>query len=204
VVGDGTLRIGDLAGATGVSVSTIRSWEQRYGLLRPTRTVGGHRAYVPGDVGRVRAVQALVAAGLTVAAAAARVGAGATEPVVEPSPVPEEAGRGTSDTVDAEALAVVHTATRGLLRATTAAEVVDVLLDATRALGGDVVAPVEGDGRALPLDLSFGELDPLLPAADPDSAARLRLEQRLPPLVEDARLAITRIRRSNVYRRPSP
>ena len=209
---EASLRIGEVAAQTGLAVSTVRAWEQRYGLLRPSRTSGGHRLYGPGDVARVRAVQSLVRSGLTVAAAAARVGA--DELVVEPAPVPapvpvpvgagagggdsrSASGRPTASPVDLDALATVHTATRRLLRATTAAEVVAVLVDATKALGGTVVSPSDTHAPAVPLDLSFGECEPLLPAAEPTSIARLRLEQRLPALVEDARFVIARIRRSD-------
>src|SRR3954462_9494118 len=65
------MRIGDVAVRVGMSVSTLRAWERRYGVLRPERTAGGHRVYREDDVDRVRTIQARIAAGWTVAAAAA-------------------------------------------------------------------------------------------------------------------------------------
>jgi DNA-binding transcriptional MerR regulator/methylmalonyl-CoA mutase cobalamin-binding subunit len=41
--------IQDLAGALGVSTSTLRAWERRYGLLMPQRSQGGHRLYSDAD-----------------------------------------------------------------------------------------------------------------------------------------------------------
>ncbi|HZQ26488.1 MAG TPA: MerR family transcriptional regulator [Acidimicrobiales bacterium] len=70
LVGGFSLRIGDVAARTGVSVPALRAWENRYGLLTPHRTPGGHRLYSEDDVDRVRRVQLLVAHGWTVAAAA--------------------------------------------------------------------------------------------------------------------------------------
>jgi len=47
---DGTLRIGDLARATGTKVETIRYYE-RVGLLpSPGRTPGNYRAYGPAEL----------------------------------------------------------------------------------------------------------------------------------------------------------
>jgi DICT domain-containing protein len=40
-----SLSIGDLAERTGVPVSTLRTWETRYGLPVPRRVAGGHRRY---------------------------------------------------------------------------------------------------------------------------------------------------------------
>ena len=39
---DGVLRIGELSKRAGVSPELLRAWERRYGLLRPTRSSGGH------------------------------------------------------------------------------------------------------------------------------------------------------------------
>jgi PAS domain S-box-containing protein len=74
------LRIGELARRTGVGVSTLRAWERRFGLPEPARTAGGQREYDDADIERVQAVVRLVAEGLTLPAAIARVhlaGAGA-------------------------------------------------------------------------------------------------------------------------------
>jgi MerR family transcriptional regulator, light-induced transcriptional regulator len=68
--GPGYLRIGQLARRTGVSPELLRAWEQRYGLLQPTRTPGGFRLYSAADEARVQRMQRLVSGGLAAAQAA--------------------------------------------------------------------------------------------------------------------------------------
>jgi MerR family transcriptional regulator, light-induced transcriptional regulator len=79
--GPGYLRIGELAKRTGVSPELLRAWEQRYGLLQPTRTPGGFRLYSAADEARVQRMQALVSGGLAAAQAARLVLSGG-----EPAP----------------------------------------------------------------------------------------------------------------------
>jgi DNA-binding transcriptional MerR regulator len=67
---DGAMRIGELSRRTGVSPELLRAWEQRYGLLRPTRSDGGYRLYSGDDEDRVRRTRALIAGGLSAAEAA--------------------------------------------------------------------------------------------------------------------------------------
>src|SRR5918998_4819726 len=50
---DAAFNIAALARRTGVAPDTLRKWEQRYGILRPTRTAGGQRRYSELDVARV-------------------------------------------------------------------------------------------------------------------------------------------------------
>jgi methanogenic corrinoid protein MtbC1 len=47
------LNIAALSRRTGVAPDTLRKWEQRYGVLQPTRTVGGQRRYSEQDIQRV-------------------------------------------------------------------------------------------------------------------------------------------------------
>jgi DNA-binding transcriptional MerR regulator len=47
------LNIAALAQRTGVAPDTLRKWEQRYRILRPSRTPGGQRRYSERDVARV-------------------------------------------------------------------------------------------------------------------------------------------------------
>jgi DNA-binding transcriptional MerR regulator len=85
------MRIGELSRRTGVSPELLRAWEQRYGLLRPTRSSGGFRLYSAEDEARVRRTSALIADGLSAAEAAklagdrSPVGAGtaADQPLVD-------------------------------------------------------------------------------------------------------------------------
>jgi DNA-binding transcriptional MerR regulator len=57
------MRIGELAERTGVSVRSLRYYEQQ-GLLASDRTTGGHREYPERAVDRVIRIQELFAAGL--------------------------------------------------------------------------------------------------------------------------------------------
>jgi len=67
---DAAIRIGELARRTGVSPELLRAWEQRYGLLQPTRSPGGFRLYSEADEARIRRVTRLIADGLSAAQAA--------------------------------------------------------------------------------------------------------------------------------------
>jgi MerR family transcriptional regulator, light-induced transcriptional regulator len=67
---DSVMRIGELSRRTGVTPELLRAWEQRYGLLRPTRSAGGFRLYSDADEARVRRTSALIAEGLSAAEAA--------------------------------------------------------------------------------------------------------------------------------------
>jgi DNA-binding transcriptional MerR regulator len=58
------VRIGELAARAGVSVRSLRYYEEQ-GLLASTRTAGGQRWYAEVDVERVVLVQRLYAAGLS-------------------------------------------------------------------------------------------------------------------------------------------
>jgi DNA-binding transcriptional MerR regulator len=74
------MRIGELSRRTGVTPELLRAWEQRYQLLRPSRSSGGFRLYSSADEARVRRTTALIAEGLS-AGEAARLAA--TEDGVE-------------------------------------------------------------------------------------------------------------------------
>lgn len=64
------MRIGELSRRTGVTPELLRAWEQRYQLLRPSRSSGGFRLYSSADEARVRRTTALIAEGLSAAEAA--------------------------------------------------------------------------------------------------------------------------------------
>ena len=78
--GPGFVRIGELAKRTGVSPELLRAWEQRYGLLEPTRTAGGFRLYGAADEARIRRMQSLVSGGLAAAQAARLILSGEPAP----------------------------------------------------------------------------------------------------------------------------
>jgi DICT domain-containing protein len=54
---------------TGVTASTLRAWEERFGFPRATRLAGGHRRYDDRDVEHIRRVVAERARGRSLAAA---------------------------------------------------------------------------------------------------------------------------------------
>ena len=54
--------IGAVSGLTGVTSSTLRTWERRYGAVTPARTPGGGRRYTEADVERVQLLATLIRA----------------------------------------------------------------------------------------------------------------------------------------------
>jgi MerR family transcriptional regulator, light-induced transcriptional regulator len=82
----------------GESPTLLRAWERRYGLLRPLRSDGGFRLYGAEDEQRVRAMQALLAAGVSARQAAEAVlAAPAGEVPAAPDADPRPAGNGIED-----------------------------------------------------------------------------------------------------------
>lgn len=51
---------------TGVNSITLRAWERRYGLVKPTRTAGGHRVYTRKDIDHVHRILAMVENGVAI------------------------------------------------------------------------------------------------------------------------------------------
>ena len=92
---------------------------------------------------------------------------------------------------------VVNGVARQLLHADSADQVRAILLTAVHQLGGTTVTADHADGLALPVDLTLGQGEPLLPAADPGSVAHMHLERHLPGLVADARQALDAIARTD-------
>jgi Hg(II)-responsive transcriptional regulator len=60
-----TLSIGELARKGQVNLETIRYYEREGLMLRPQRNSSGHRAYAPGDVGRLHFIKRAQALGFT-------------------------------------------------------------------------------------------------------------------------------------------
>lgn len=69
---------------TGVLPVTLRAWERRYGLIKPTRTDKGHRLYSDDDIRTVRQIVALIDSGIPVG----QVKAALARQHSEPSPAP--------------------------------------------------------------------------------------------------------------------
>ncbi|MCU1395462.1 MAG: hypothetical protein JWM34_3890 [Ilumatobacteraceae bacterium] len=87
-------------------------------------------------------------------------------------------------------------AVRRLIRVTSEEEVVGVLIDAVRDLGGTVISAQHRRASTLPIDLSFGIGEPLL-ADVADPVSHRRLQQHLQALRDDAALAIARVALEN-------
>ncbi len=78
------LNIAALAKRTGIAPDTLRKWEQRYGILRPTRTEGGQRRYSEHDVDRVVWLKARLDEGYRIGEAADLLGVEALETGTSP------------------------------------------------------------------------------------------------------------------------
>jgi hypothetical protein len=57
------LSIGALSAAVGIPVTTLRTWEERYGFPAPKRTASGQRVYSLETVARLRRIQEALARG---------------------------------------------------------------------------------------------------------------------------------------------
>ena len=55
-----------VATLTGVNPITLRAWERRYGLVKPTRTASGHRVYTRADIDTVHRILALMEDGIAI------------------------------------------------------------------------------------------------------------------------------------------
>lgn len=69
---DRSRTVSSVADELGVSASTLRTWERRYGLGPAQHEAGSRRRYQPEDVERLRAMVNHVHAGLPAAEAAKR------------------------------------------------------------------------------------------------------------------------------------
>lgn len=197
-MGGGVLSIGELARRAGVSESTLRAWERRYGLLEPERTAGGHRRYRLEDLERIAQLLELVDDGLAVGTAAAHVRAGDAPAIATASArnraAPARPAAEPTPDVDSVALTLAYRAALRLLQLRHAEEATAVLTDLVTALGGRPVSAAGAGEDTLPLDLSFGYGEPVLVAAAPLSLARMRLEFVLPELLEGARHVVDLLR----------
>lgn len=61
---DGLFPIRAVSNITGVNPITLRAWERRYNLIRPTRTATGHRLYSAADIQEIKRILALSAQGV--------------------------------------------------------------------------------------------------------------------------------------------
>lgn len=86
----GLLPIRSVAQVTGVNPITLRAWERRYDLIRPTRTPAGHRLYSQQDIRTIQRIQELAEGGMGFAQIAAlleqesQAGTSAVQPTSAP------------------------------------------------------------------------------------------------------------------------
>ncbi len=64
----------------GLAPGTLRAWEQRYGIVHPTRSEGGYRLYDDNDLDTLQAMADLVSAGMQPAQAAEQIRSGRSAP----------------------------------------------------------------------------------------------------------------------------
>ena len=62
--------ISELSKQTGVLPVTLRAWERRYGLLKPSRTEKGHRFYSDSDISKIKKILDLIKRGVSINRAA--------------------------------------------------------------------------------------------------------------------------------------
>jgi diguanylate cyclase (GGDEF)-like protein len=95
---------------------------------------------------------------------------------------------------DLQAVAAELAATQALMRATSAAEVGAVVSTLVRDLGGALIPARYADpATSIPVDVSMGVAEPLLPFADPASVAAMQLGVVLPGFLETAQLVLSRL-----------
>ena len=86
------LPIRSVSQITGVNPVTLRAWERRYDLIRPTRTPAGHRLYSQQDIRTIQRIQELAESGMGFAQIALVLDqesqAPAPKPRQEPPPAP--------------------------------------------------------------------------------------------------------------------
>ncbi|MEU7059566.1 MerR family transcriptional regulator [Streptomyces sp. NPDC046197] len=119
------LTTGTLARRLGVSPTTLRSWDRRYGLGPAVRGDGRHRRWSPRDVAMLETMCRLTSAGVPPAEAARAAKAGtahATDAASAAGPAPGPAGREASRALATRAagriaLGDVRQESRGLARA---------------------------------------------------------------------------------------
>ncbi|MGX1372217.1 DNA-binding transcriptional MerR regulator [Streptomyces canus] len=137
-----SLTTGALARRLGVSPTTLRSWDRRYGIGPAVRTDGRHRRWTSRDIAVLEAMCRFTSAGVPPAEAAraakeaAAPGAGAAQPRT-----PEPASRPRSRAAGALPLGDVRQECRGLARAA-------VRLDAP-AVEEQLTAAIETHGVAV-------------------------------------------------------
>jgi MerR family transcriptional regulator, light-induced transcriptional regulator len=138
-MGDAGLSAGDAARRIGVAVTTLRTWDRRYGLGPSYREPGRHRRYDEDDLARLQLMRRLTVDGVA-PAEAARIAKATTDPATQVAP--HAASRPPAPSAPSAAGAA-GTA-RGLRRAALALDPAEVRRLLDLALAGGVVAAWTG------------------------------------------------------------
>jgi DNA-binding transcriptional MerR regulator len=129
------LRIGELSRRSGASTDVLRSWERRYGLLRPRRSSTGYRLYSAEDLDRALAMQAHLAAGTSAAEAAALVKNRSDADDASHQQVSELLARLRAALAAYDAVSAAHVLDRCLLNLGLARAIQQVILPCLRDVG---------------------------------------------------------------------
>mgnify|MGYP001465770182 CR=1 FL=1 len=60
---DGLYKIGAVSKITGINIPTLRSWENKFDIVTPTRVNGTQRGYTKQDLDKLALIQALIDSG---------------------------------------------------------------------------------------------------------------------------------------------
>ncbi|MEU9146010.1 MerR family transcriptional regulator [Streptomyces sp. NPDC048349] len=139
------LSTGAVARRLGVSATTLRSWERRYGIGPAEREHGRHRRWLPADITRLELMCSLTAQGIApaeAARAALRRSSAGLQQRAAPAPVGSGVRPRTPGGRDALPLGAVRQECRGLARAAVRldAPAVGELLEHALDTYGSVVA----------------------------------------------------------------
>lgn len=114
------MRIGELASQAGVSVRSLRYYEEQ-GLLSSTRSASGQRRYTAEEVDRVRLIQRLYAAGLS------------SRTIAEVLPCVDSPSEKTSDEAFERLMEERERIDRHMRELAQARQALDVIIDINRA-----------------------------------------------------------------------
>lgn len=126
----------------GLAPGTLRAWEQRYGVVRPSRSAGGYRLYDDDDLATLREMAALVASGMQPALAAEQLRVRPTlrRPSAEPLLAPADGWPSHAELVEAgrsfDVRALEATLDRAFAAASFERVIDEWLLPALVAIGG--------------------------------------------------------------------
>lgn len=76
---EATVNISEVCQKTGVAAVTLRAWERRYGLVKPSRTPKGHRLYSEANIEEIRQIVRWLDRGVAISKVAGLLTAAETE-----------------------------------------------------------------------------------------------------------------------------